>query len=420
AWFRTADARHDAARAVPDDDATAASYDETFALSLTHNRPDASYGFFGEATVGGAAMPVMGNVQEMFFDRPKVSGEATQKALRGLRDQLRAFALRYFMRVSDFRRPEPFPDASQTPPAYLKALSWCPETTDPAAGFGFTQHLYRRRDGVVGRFDDAAQHAIVDLRRLRTDYAWIVVKVDIFDFAFSAAPLGPGTPALRVPLAESSYLVLSSDFLIDESDDDDPERLGRYGLGYAFLPAPDDDSVLAYGPGRFEAAIQQIEFAIDRKGTITARMGFVANRPEQVLDVSLDPMRWGMRMADAAAEMPMPGAGAVAGARDAMMRVMDPMRRLIDRLPGGAMLSDGASLGVDPVSAYVLFANLVSGGAAGRDLCIDRATLEREFLLQHFTQHYNVIAGALVTWRQIADWTDANGLPGWVETGVSS
>ncbi|MEO1084956.1 MAG: hypothetical protein AAFY88_11995, partial [Acidobacteriota bacterium] len=65
-------------------------------------------------------------------------------------------------------------------------------------------------------------------------------------------------------------------------------------------------------------------------------------------------------------------------------------------------------------------ANLMTGGLAGRRLGVTKQQLEKDFLQKHFLQHYNVVTGSLITWRQIADWLERDALPAWVESGVSS
>ncbi len=46
-------------------------FEERFELAETFHRPDTSFGFFDTASVGGDDMRVMGNYQEMFYDKPK-------------------------------------------------------------------------------------------------------------------------------------------------------------------------------------------------------------------------------------------------------------------------------------------------------------------------------------------------------------
>jgi hypothetical protein len=68
----------------------------------------------------------------------------------------------------------------------------------------------------------------------------------------------------------------------------------------------------------------------------------------------------------------------------------------------------------------ISLANLVTGGLAGRQFCISMEELQRRFLVQHFMQHYEMLTGSVLTWRQIPDWLDQANLPQWVITGLSS
>lgn len=378
-----------------------ATYRETFHLSATHNRPDRSLGFFDEVEIDGEPMAVMGNVQEQFFDRPRNPG-GTQKARERLvewnRRQLEEFVLHYFCRISDFAAPTAFPDRNgDKPPEWLRPLSWYGESIDEHRGFGFELAYYKRPGKKPGKFAEEDKYRIVDLREIGTAYEWIVVKVSIFDFKLQVAPLGPDYPSGTVPLSESSYLVLSPELITRDEAPPGGEDVAVYGLGYAFLEEP-EESLLAYGPGRFEAAFQLINFHVKPSGEIRARMAFVANRPKKMVNVSVDPVRWGLKLGE---RMPF--------GKESFLGPMRSAARSLPHLPG-----------VDLLQAYIAFARMVSAGASERDLYISKKQLEKNFLVQHFTQHYNVVAGALVTWRQIEDWLDQEHLPDWVVSGVSS
>src|SRR5262245_14635574 len=78
------------------------SFTQKFPLTTSYNRPDESFGFFGVAPVEGRDMPIMGNYQTMFYDQPKAPGGTQTVAARWLRDQVREYVLRYFMRTSGF------------------------------------------------------------------------------------------------------------------------------------------------------------------------------------------------------------------------------------------------------------------------------------------------------------------------------
>jgi len=74
----------------------------------------------------------------------------------------------------------------------------------------------------------------------------------------------------------------------------------------------------------------------------------------------------------------------------------------------------------DPVLGYVNAANALSGNYAARNLCISLEQLEKNFLVQHFRQHYETVLGSLATWRRFPDWLDEKTLPAWVISGVGS
>ncbi len=370
---------------------------DRFPLERTFNQPDRGYGFFGEATVDGRPLPVLGNFQDMFYDRPKSPLADPRRAARWMRDQIREFALHYFMRVSDFRLPAAFvPPDVQEPPPCLQPFSWCPRPEDTRRGFGFEQLYYKPAGGgPIGTFPPAERFAVVDLRELGPKFDWIVLRVTIFDFSFSAQPFGPGTPQLVVPLSEASYLVVSRDFITDRTAPDGGGG-GRYGFGYAFIKNPTPGR-LAFGPGEFDAAIELIEFVVDGAGLIDVEATFVANRPTGVVNLSLDPIDWGCRVADLASF-------------GMASRLLAPFRAALERLPGRP--GD-----FDPVFASIALVNLLTGGAAAEQLCISREQLDKDFLLQHFMQHYQALSGSLFVWREIPNWLDEAALPEFVIRG---
>lgn len=381
-------------------------YAERFELGLTFNRPDTSFGFFDQTVVDGRPMAVMGNVQDMFYDQPKAPGEGRDSAAQWMQEQIREFVLHYFMRVSDFRQPQgAVVNGHAAPPPVLRPLSWCQQPDPQRIGFGFSQLFYKlRNNGQIGRFPEQERFAIVDLRDIGQKYEWIVVKVRIFDFSFTYAPFGGNAPQVVLPLSEASYLVLSGELIADE-DQPAPGMLGRYGLGYAFIKDP-TPGLLAYGPGEFDAAVELINFQVFEDGRTRVHMVFVANRPERIVNVSLNPVDWGFRLADALSF-------------GFTSRVLAPLQEVLDRLPFWE--SD-----VDPVYAFITLANGLTGGQAAQTLCISQQELDRQFLLKHFTQHYQTIAGSLQTWRQIPNWLAgeatllANPRTRWVVTGSST
>ena len=56
-------------------------------------------------------------------------------------------------------------------------------------------------------------------------------------------------------------------------------------------------------------------------------------------------------------------------------------------------------------SAFMLASSIMAG-------------IEKDFLVTHFMQHYQMIVGSLLTWRRVPDWLDSSALPETATTGV--
>jgi hypothetical protein len=299
------------------------------------------------------------------------------------------------MRVSDFVVPDVYVAERGGPSAWWPdALSWC-TTADaaPRGGFGFSQ-LFAKRAGstVVERFAPEEAFAVIDLREIGTVYDWLIVKVQIFDFMFRFSVPGVGLD-ITVPLAEESYLVVAPEFITD-----DPQG-GRFGLGYAFVRNR-QLGTLAYGPGEFEAAFEQIDYCVEPDGQVRVRMFFAANRPTAIVNLSLDPFTWlagGLNLATAGI------------ARDTIRSWEGAYKRLQLTWPS-----------IDPVYLFIALANLLTLGQAAEQACISTDQPDRLFLAQHFKQHYQAITGSIATWRHVRDWTDAASLPDWVRVGANA
>lgn len=372
---------------------------DRFPLIRHFNRPTRSYGFYGHAPVNGTLMPVMGNVQEMFYDQTREPANLRTESTEWTVAQLREFVLKYFMRVSSFRQPEAFVGGRQpVPPPALARLSWCPDPVAERIGFGFSQLFYKLAgSGGPKQFPSYERHAIVDQREVGKTYEWLLLKVRIFDFSFSASPFGPSGPELVFSANEESYLVVHEEF-VTHKERPLPNVLGEYGIGYAFVKKP-GSSTLGYGPGEFDAAIELINFRIYESGYIGVKMIFIANRPTAVANVVVDPVSWGFWLADRFSS-------------GIASRIFAPVKGVLDQLP--------LRFTVDPVLTYVSAANAVSGNYAANVLCISREQLEKVFLLKHFHQHYQTISESLLTWREIPDWLDERKLPTWVISGIGS
>ncbi|MCA1636428.1 MAG: hypothetical protein LC802_22740 [Acidobacteria bacterium] len=368
------------------------SYDRQYELIREFNPSSYSYAFLDQLPLDGRVVPVMGAVDDSLYDQPKQAG--SQKVL----EEFREFVLRYFMRVSAYQPPEASVgmDAHPAYTRYLSRVSWCPQDRDEKTGFGFSQLYYKLRDtGEIGKFPPEMESRIVDLREIGVKYEWVVLKVKILQFNLSFRLLGSDVASLVVPLVEDSYLAVCGDFILNQ-DKPAPGVLGRYGFGYAFLKNL-EQGLFAYGPGEFDTALQLIDFHVLDSGEIRSHLTFVANRPTRLTNVEINPVQWGYSLADLLSF----------GVSSA---VLGPLGRALERIP----LNLGS---FDPIGAYVSFANQLTGGLARRDLCISLEQLERDFLVQHFQQHYQMLVGSLLTWRQIPNWLDSSTLPEWVRTG---
>jgi hypothetical protein len=366
-------------------------YATRFDLVRVFNRPDKSFGFFGEVPCGGDTIPVMGDVQEMSYDRPKAGSSHWP-------DQLREFVLHYFLRVTDFRKPQAYVEPARNHGPVRGPADWCPEADSQFGGFGYQQLFYKlSASGEIGKFAEEDRFAIVDLREIGVKYKWILGKVRIFNFNLSFAPWGSDLPSLEVPLNEETFLVLSPDFIVDE-DNPAPGVLKRFGVGYALLDKPGDYGLLAYGPGRFGSGFQSIHFQVTEGGSASVRMCFVVNRPKHILNIAIDPVHSGLDLADLLS---------FGLASPFLTPIRNTVGRLVPRVGG-----------FDPVFTYIAFFNALAGKQIANKWCVSREQLEKRMLVQHFMQHYDMIVNSLLTWRQIPDWLDARGLPEWVIRGI--
>jgi hypothetical protein len=374
------------------------AYSRRFDLIRAFNDPEVSFGFFERARLPGCELAVLGEVEDRLFDYSKSAD------VSGYRDQLREFVLRYLIRVSDFRRPSVSTKTDISTPKLLRPLSWCPDDGGKIEGFGYSQHWYKlQENATIGQFLPDERYEIIDLRELGRTYEWIVAQVRVFDFSVGLSPFGKGRPQVVVPLEEASYVVLHREFIVDENepsaDAGGQTVIGRYGFGYAFVRGREEE-LLAYGPGQFDVAFQQIVFRVYANGETRVQLVFVANRPNKVANVQLAPIDWAFGLADAFSF------GVAAP-------LLEPVRRTLNRAPLRLSSFDPVSIGVD-------LTNLLTGGGAEKQFCISHEQLEKAFLLKHFDQHYQMISGALQTWRQIPDWMNESALPEWVRTGVSA
>ena len=372
------------------------SYENKFKEAYVHLRPeDHSFGFFEDADLAGGKTKVIGNVQQQLYHRPKAGSADFVKK------QIRAFVLRYFMRTSVYRTPQPQPEGEAvTGP--LKNVSQFPSDEDyKLQGFGYEQRYFKEIGASeLGKFEKSNRSDIVDLEDLHKKYEWAVLRNPIVNFQMNIRPLGVRGPDLALPVPwAANWLVMSPDTI---TIDDDPGNglIGRYGIGYAFMRDPGKPGMFAYGPGQLEPAVQTIVWEVHENGDVTVRMCFVSGAPKAFLNVSANPLDWGFMATDLLT------AGKFSG-------FLAPFRRAANKLP----LSN---VKFDPVYPAVRALNMLTMGAAGNQLGISEEGINKNLTYIHFQQHYNAVLGSRQTWEMFPDWTDDNLLPDWVKLGESA
>ena len=374
------------------------SYAKRCELVREFNESKSSFAFFDDVSCDGQSLPIMGTVDEMLYDKQKDKPNAK------LRDQFREFILHYFMRVSSYHPPAAIVATGQSRhsdvQSFFQPLSWCPTGAYSLAGFGYSQHYFKLRDsGLIGKFRERDWYAIVDLREIGKTFEWIIVKVHIFDISLAFKPFGPNSFTIDLPQAEEFYLIISPEFVTCQ-DNPTPEVLGRYGLGYAILKRMENRSVFARSVDIFRTGFQLLNFELDHKGQSSAQLVMVINRPERILDMELNPVTLGFGLADVMS---------FGFASRLFSPVSDLLEGIFPRIGG-----------FDPVTAYLSLANALSAGISAEQLCISMDTIEKQMLLENFIQHYDLIVGSIVTWRQTQNWLDPRQLPQQAISGVHS
>jgi hypothetical protein len=364
------------------------TFDEKFDLTLTGYRNERSFGFFGRAPLDdGSLLPVMGNVQEMFFDQQR-DPQARPAAIESANRQLREFVLRYFLRATSFVQPEPAAEG------ILGRTSDSLDESD-LDGFGYTQYFYKSaQDGSIGRFPKEERFRIADMRGLGPLYRWILGMVRFWNFRLGGTLPGQLGLGLSVAIPTESYIMFPPEFVIDRPNPE-PGVLGEYGVGYAGILDP-FQTFVTFGPGHFQAAIQLFNWRVLSTGEIRVRLTFASNRISHATQVTLDPVGWALQVGDAASF----------GLAAPLFR---PLESLWKAAPKPAVT-------IDPVFGLADIVNRVTGGAA-RHWPIDRQQFDRNLLYKHFQEHYQAVSGASLTWREVPDWLDERAIPSWVKEG---
>lgn len=372
------------------------TYAKRVKLVREFNESQSSFAFFDEVAIDGQKLPIMGTFDQMLYDRQK------DKPNEKLRDQFREFILHYFLRVSSYHPPAAIVETGEARHSDVQSLfqplSWCPRRTYSLAGFGYSQHYFKLKDsGLVGKFRERDWYSIVDLREVGKTFEWIIVKVHIFDLALAFKPFGPRSFTVELPQEEEFYLVISPEFVTCQ-DNPTPAVLGRYGFGYAILRREPNRGIFARSSDIFRTGFQLLTFELDTNGRSWVQLGMAVNRPRRILEVNLNPFVLGLGLADL-------------GSFGLASQIFSPANKTIENIsfPFGSF---------DPVTLYMSLADVLTDGISSEQLCISIETIEKQMLLQNFIQHYDLVVGSIVTWRQTQNWLDPVQLPEQAISGV--
>lgn len=346
------------------------------------NSPDWNYGLFAEAPLRRGLLPVLGVVQGTFYDQPKVPASRQRINADWYRAQVQEFALRYFLRTSWAPLPRFVPSTPRERDGDRR----------PAVhGWAFQQVFYKlQASGEIGRFPAAERFRIVDLRRLFDQYEWIILKVRLYSFTLDKTFLGANGPRLRVPLLQDVWVVAHRD-LCSDCENPEPGMIGEYGGGWAVIPVPDPDSVLAYGPQHLGTTFEFIHFQVLEDGQVWVKVAFVSSRPNRVFNI--EPIQWSLRLAEAAS-------------LGTLSPALNPIR---EALATSRLLPAG-----DPMQMFMSYCDTLTGGVAARELCISRSQLYRDIMVAHFIALFQFILRTIPTWSQVPNWLDEQALPDWV------
>jgi hypothetical protein len=368
---------------------------ERFQLFPAYPGMEPVYGFFGEAPVQGQTIPVMGDYGNYFFDRPRVPDSEQEHAAQWMLKQAEEFALHYWMRVQGWALPESYPELDRLQaPRYLQSFSWCFPADPELAGMANVQRYYKLRgSGLVGEFPARNNTAIVDLRDLQTTYEWITVDKRLFDFNVTVST-DNDLLSLVVPIGSTMHLVLNESLIVNQ-----PERegrvLGAFGVGFGLISGP-ATGVINFGPDKVQPALGLQYLEVRDSGEIRLRTVTIMATPAKLLNLSLDPLNWGLQAADLM----------TLGAAEPLT---SPVQKRLKQLPL-------PKLGFDPLltSSGILNRLIPDGGK--KQLLASKDHYRKEILAKDALGLRQALLGTRPTWLQVPDWVNGP-IPDWVRRG---
>jgi hypothetical protein len=338
------------------------------------HEPDTNYGFIVDAYLRSGTLPIVGVVQDQAFRWPKLPPSCARDP-QWMKAQLRAFVLKYFMRMAGTLPPRTGTTGSEG-----------------REGWGYRQMYYKlAATGAVGKFSPAQQQLIVPLDDVGAKYSWIVflVKIHQFDMSFGIPGVANG-PNVTLSMTQPVHTVMAPEFLVDE-DNPEPGVLGRYGYGYSVVPDLAHRTAITSGPSTITNTIEMLSFRVLNTGEVRAHMEFITPQPPRIVDPVLLAFDVADRLSFGTAS-----------------KVFGPVKALLERMEPN----------VDPIYFSIAVLNTLSAGLAAQEFGISKQNLFKKFMNLHFTDVYKMYNLAASHFAMVQDWTDTSTLPTWATTGV--
>jgi hypothetical protein len=366
---------------------------ERFELFPAYPGMEPTIGFFGEALVQGQTIPVMGDVGDYFFDQPRVPDSEQKQAAQWMVEQVEEFALHYWMRVQAWALPQSYPELDQLQaPRYFQGFSWCFPANPELSGMGNLQRYFKLRAGdVVGEFPASDRAAIIDLRKLQTTFAWITVDRRLFDFDITVGS-GNGRLSLALPIGTTMHLVLNQNLIVNQPKPN-AGILAEFGVGFGLIRDP-VEGVIAFGLDSVQPGLELQFLRVRDSGEVRLRTVTILARPKNLLNLSINPLDWGLQIADLAT--PVAARWFTKPAEKALKRLSRP--------------------GFGPLLASFSLLNPLIPKKGGSPLFGLKEHFEKEMLAKDALGLRQALLGTRMTWLQVTDWVNGP-IPPWVRQG---
>ncbi len=363
---------------------------------------DEDIGYIESAELPSGRFDVMGERQDLLFDttRSASTEPPADGDVENVNEQMREFALRYFMRVTAPRAAVAEPVKSNPAP-FLGWLDQAPRMADERENIGFFQLYGQRADsGKIEVFSKADQPTVVDMRELGKTYDWVLAKARLFDFQlmFDVLPplLGFRFPFTFLDHQDFLYALLTPDFVCDRQQPREGVA-GEYGMGFALVAPPPGQSPLTFGPEVFTLGMNYFRFIVHDSGEIRTTVTFACNQLAGIFPLPVSPVNWGLLGFDLLTN---------GHAED----LLGPLTREANRLPL-------AKARFDPVLGSIKALNRLTGNMFGRDYSISTEAVFKFILRKHGTVFNHQMAESARVWRSFPDWLAADSLPEYIRRG---